>query len=167
MLFRSDPYEGSLTEGEVKSRAPAGKARALMVEKLMSGSAEERLAALNDLFGQKVKGSYEIFKDPETGEIMQRGASDDSGNLVIREIGEGQREWSERLRRYVGTGEWRPFDPEKDAGRADEARPERFNPVPINVRAVTGGFPVIDRLAAHPEIGSAENLIYKIGRAHV
>ena len=144
-----DPYEGSVAEGEVFNRAPAGKAQALMVEKLMSGSAEERLAALNDLFGQKVKGSYEIFKDPETGEVMQRGASDDAGDLVIKD---------------KDTGEWRAFDSVRDAYRADEARPERFNPVAINVRATTGGFPVIDRLAAHPEIGSAENLIYNVLR---
>lgn len=135
--------------GSTKVRKSAGAAQAAMVEKLMSGSREERLAALNDLFGTKRRGSYEVFKDPETGEILQRGQNDDAGQLVIKD-----RE----------TGEWRPFDAERDASRRNEARPERFNPMPVRVSAIEGGLDTLARIAAHPAVGSKENLLFNVLR---
>lgn len=151
----------------VRAGKSAGAAQAAMVEKLMSGSPEERMQALNDLFSSKVKGQYTAYKDPETGAITAPKPGEtmpESGAEMIRDMGPDTRRWDTRLQRYVGTGEWRPFDAVRDAGREDEVRMQNFQPLPVQVRSREGAMSNIQKLAAHPEIGSVENLLYHILR---
>lgn len=151
----------------VRARKSAGAAQAAMVEKLMSGSPEERMQALNDLFASNVKGQYTAYKDPETGDITAPKPGEsmpESGQEMIRDMDEQNQRWDTRLQRYVGTGEWRPFDAARDAGREDEIRMQNFQPLPVQVRSREGAMSNIQKLAAHPEIGSVENLLYHVLR---
>lgn len=151
----------------VRARKSAGAAQAAMVEKLMSGSPEERMQALNDLFASTVKGQYTAYKDPETGDITAPKPGEsmpESGQEMIRDMDEQNQRWDTRLQRYVGTGWWRPFDAARDAGREDEIRMQNFQPLPVQVRSREGAMSNIQKLAAHPEIGSVENLLYHVLR---
>ena len=151
----------------VTSRKTAGAAQAAMVDKLLTGSPEERMQALNDLFSSKVRGEYTAFKDPETGRITKPKADEpmpDAGVEMIRNMDEANQRWDTRLQKYVGTGEWRPFDAKRDAGREDEIRLQNFQPVPVKVRSSEGAFGNIQKLAADPRIGSVENLMYQVLR---
>jgi hypothetical protein len=151
----------------VNSRKTAGAAQAAMVDKLLTGSPEERMQALNDLFSSKVRGEYTAFKDPDTGDITAPKpgeAMPDAGTEMIRDMDEANQRWDTRLQKYVGTGEWRPFDAARDAGREDEIRLQNFQPVPVKVRSSEGAFDNIQKMAADPRIGSVENLMYQVLR---
>jgi len=151
----------------VTSRKTAGAAQAAMVDKLLTGSPEERMQALNDLFSSKVRGEYTAFKDPETGRITKPKADEpmpDAGVEMVRNMDEANQRWDTRLQKYVGTGEWRPFDAARDAGREDEIRLQNFQPVPVKVRSSEGAFGNIQKMAADPRIGSVENLMYQVLR---